>query len=748
MTVEQEVAGLTVSVNELTEAVLFKVDKLDIAVASAEASAIAAAASAAGTTPGTGGGTVDNALLTNEVNRATAAEYLKADKLTTYTKLEVTAIIQGLIGNAPATLDTFHELAAKMLVDESGVAALVTEIGKKAPALHTHAPATPTADGFMTAAEKIKLAGIADGASAGGIVANTLAGYGITDAYTKTQIDTLISVLSGGGGVADWATITNKPNFGTAAQSNVGDFATPLSVTNEATRATQAEGNKVDKITGYSLTKNDFTDILKAKLDSFTAVFTTGLKSSYDNTITWISTNGTNLISHLSNTSNPHNVTKTQIGLPNVDNTSDANKPVSALQATADALVLSTAKAYTDTTVSTEVSERNTAITAAINALLNGAPDALNTLMEISAKFTADESIVSALITTVGGKIATADIIDNLLTNVATKPLSAAQGVFLKSLIDGLTTSLGTKVDKAVGYSLTKNDFTDLLKSKLDSITAFFTVDLKLSYDNAVAWISNHANVDNTSDLLKPPSTAQIILNNSYAAKMNNPMLQQGDIIYAGPDGVPTRLPIGAFDQTLSIHPAGILSWQDKLAGQNATVSIGTITTIAAGGTATVTNVGDSLNAILNFQIPQGPAGVPGLAGSNSLLIAPLEQWNVVNAGATGIINIDISTASVWFYTLPATTSFVLNVRGNSATTFASKMAIGQSCTVVFANTSGSTPYFPSMFTIDGVQFFPQWSGGLSPNSGNSNSTDMYAYVIVRTGASAYKIYANQTKFA
>lgn len=35
------------------------------------------------------------------------------------------------------------------------------------------------------------------------------------------------------------------------------------------------------------------------------------------------------LTSHTSNTSNPHSVTKTQVGLANVDNTSDANKPVS-----------------------------------------------------------------------------------------------------------------------------------------------------------------------------------------------------------------------------------------------------------------------------------------------------------------------------------------------------------------------------------------------------------------------------------
>jgi hypothetical protein len=42
-------------------------------------------------------------------------------------------------------------------------------------------------------------------------------------------------------------------------------------------------------------------------------------------------------ISHASNTSNPHSVTKSQVGLGNVDNTSDANKPIStAAQAALD----------------------------------------------------------------------------------------------------------------------------------------------------------------------------------------------------------------------------------------------------------------------------------------------------------------------------------------------------------------------------------------------------------------------------
>lgn len=43
----------------------------------------------------------------------------------------------------------------------------------------------------------------------------------------------------------------------------------------------------------------------------------------------------TNLINHITNKSNPHSVTKSQVGLGNVDNTSDANKPISTAVQTA-----------------------------------------------------------------------------------------------------------------------------------------------------------------------------------------------------------------------------------------------------------------------------------------------------------------------------------------------------------------------------------------------------------------------------
>lgn len=48
-----------------------------------------------------------------------------------------------------------------------------------------------------------------------------------------------------------------------------------------------------------------------------------------------LNTVASDLAAHESNTSNPHNVTKAQVGLSNVDNTSDINKPVSTAQQTA-----------------------------------------------------------------------------------------------------------------------------------------------------------------------------------------------------------------------------------------------------------------------------------------------------------------------------------------------------------------------------------------------------------------------------
>jgi collagen type VII alpha len=51
--------------------------------------------------------------------------------------------------------------------------------------------------------------------------------------------------------------------------------------------------------------------------------------------------------------------------------------------------------------------------------------------------------------------------------------------------------------------------------------------------------------------------------------------------------------------------------------GEAATVAVGTVTTLAAGSKATVTNTGNEQAAVLNFGIPQGVAGAAGSGGGS-----------------------------------------------------------------------------------------------------------------------------------
>lgn len=89
--------------------------------------------------------------------------------------------------------------------------------------------------------------------------------------------------------------------------------------------------------------------------------------------------NAADLTSHTSNTSNPHAVTKAQVGLGNVDNTSDANKPVST--ATQSALNLKANLAsptFTGTvTVPTPSNNNDAANKGYVDSVAGaGAPDA------------------------------------------------------------------------------------------------------------------------------------------------------------------------------------------------------------------------------------------------------------------------------------------------------------------------------------------------------------------------------------
>jgi len=120
------------------------------------------------------------------------------------------------------------------------------------------------------------------------------------------------------------------------------------------------------------------------------------------------------LDSHTGNTSNPHSVTKSQVGLGNADNTSDANKPVSTAQQTA----------------------------------LNLKADA-STLSAHTGNTSNPHTVTKAQVG-LGNADNTSDL---------AKPISTATSA-----------ALSQKVDKADGKGLSQEDFTTILKTKLDGV--------------------------------------------------------------------------------------------------------------------------------------------------------------------------------------------------------------------------------------------------------------------------------------
>jgi len=125
-----------------------------------------------------------------------------------------------------------------------------------------------------------------------------------------------------------------------------------------------------------------------------------------------------------------------------------------------------------------------------------------------------------------------------------------------------------------------------------------------------------------------------------------------------------------------------------------------------------------------------------------------LEVSTVSATAATGTINYDVTTQSVLYYTTNASGNFTVNFRGSSGTSLNTVMSTGESLSVTFLVTNGSTAYYNSAVQVDGSSVTPKWQGGTAPTSGNASSIDSYTYVIIKTGSATFTVLASVTKFA
>ena len=181
----------------------------------------------------------------------------------------------------------------------------------------------------------------------------------------------------------------------------------------------------------------------------------------------------------------------------------------------------------------------------------------------------------------------------------------------------------------------------------------------------------------------------------------------------------------------------------------------GTLSTLAGSETLTNKTIAfgsNTLSDVASLSTAQTFTGTKTFSGSTSALAMILndtaEIATVSATAATGTINYDVTTQSVIYYTSNASANWTVNFRASSGTSLNTAMSTGQSVTVAFLVTQGSTAYYNSAVQVDGSSVTPKYQGGTAWAAGNASSIDVYMYTIIKTGNAAFTVFTSQTKFA
>ena len=129
-------------------------------------------------------------------------------------------------------------------------------------------------------------------------------------------------------------------------------------------------------------------------------------------------------------------------------------------------------------------------------------------------------------------------------------------------------------------------------------------------------------------------------------------------------------------------------------------------------------------------------------------LTSPLEGAYITGTAPTATQAVYVTTNGTYILnTASAANNWIFNVASTSGASLNSLLAVGQSVTVTYLVTQGTTAYYCTAIDIDGAAQTVNWQGGSAPSAGNASGIDAYTITIVKTASAVYTVLAALTKF-
>jgi len=179
---------------------------------------------------------------------------------------------------------------------------------------------------------------------------------------------------------------------------------------------------------------------------------------------------------------------------------------------------------------------------------------------------------------------------------------------------------------------------------------------------------------------------------------------------------------------------------------------------VSVGGTLTyedVTNV-DSVGIVTartGIKVLSGGANVTGVGTfATGVHLEDLlkEETKITADKLSNLPNIDVESGMVHYFTSAETGTSTPNIRYNGSTTLTSKMAVGDTITVIIITTANASAYSANI-TIDGGAVTENWVGGNAPTDGGSSGVDIHSFTIIKINTTGtpnndFTVIGNQSK--